>query len=340
MDPISQGVIGAALAMVPAQKQELKASFLVGWLAGMAPDLDVFIRSSSDPLLAIEYHRHFTHSLLMAPIIGLVVAILLHFLTLNWKSRLNVTLGRFILFGVLGAFTHGLLDACTSYGTQLLWPFSNMRVAWNNVGIVDPIPTFGTLALIVLAVRKQSSKWAFAGISFYICYLLFGVVQRERAEKVLQEIASRRGHSELKRASTKPTIFNLIVFRSVYEFEDKYYIDAIRVPLFGKNEFLTGDNVPVFQWKNVWSGIPETSPQRFDLERFAWFSDNFLTKMPDGLISDARYSMAPESAAPMWGIYLNANKPQEHVKYWAGREISADVLKKFFGSLFFGKQNQ
>ena len=63
MDPLTQGTLGAALPQSLSQKQLAGSAGLLGFLAGMAPDLDVLIRSSSDPLLFLEYHRQFTHSL-------------------------------------------------------------------------------------------------------------------------------------------------------------------------------------------------------------------------------------------------------------------------------------
>ena len=50
----------------------------IGAAAGMAPDLDVLIQSSTDPLLALEYHRQFTHSLLFVPIGALLCAAMLY----------------------------------------------------------------------------------------------------------------------------------------------------------------------------------------------------------------------------------------------------------------------
>ncbi|MDB2316436.1 metal-dependent hydrolase, partial [Luminiphilus sp.] len=37
------------------------------------------------------------------------------------------------LVALVGYATHGLLDACTTYGTMLLWPFSDARIAWSNI---------------------------------------------------------------------------------------------------------------------------------------------------------------------------------------------------------------
>ena len=78
MDPVTQGALGAAASVaLLGRRSPVSAPALaaMGWLGGMAADLDVLIRSSSDPLLAIEYHRHFTHSLAFVPLGGLIVAL-------------------------------------------------------------------------------------------------------------------------------------------------------------------------------------------------------------------------------------------------------------------------
>ena len=72
------------------------------------------------------------------------------------------------------------------------------------------------------------------------------------------------------------------------------------------------------------------------MQRFAWFSDNYLAQMPDGLMSDMRYSMGPESVSPMWGIYLRPDEPERHVDYWTGRVIDAKARTAFFGFLLSG----
>ena len=54
MDPLSQGTVGAAFAQSSANKNNLLKVGLVGFLAGLAPDLDVLIQSSTDPILFLE----------------------------------------------------------------------------------------------------------------------------------------------------------------------------------------------------------------------------------------------------------------------------------------------
>ena len=73
MDPITQASIGAAAAQ-SIGRTSLKTALLIGALGGFLPDSDVFIRSSEDPLLHLEYHRHFTHSLIFIPVGGLITA--------------------------------------------------------------------------------------------------------------------------------------------------------------------------------------------------------------------------------------------------------------------------
>ena len=72
MDPISQGAIGAVLPQALGQKK-LGLIGLIGFLSGLAPDLDILIRSTKRSLLALEYHRQFTHSLFFIPIGGWIL---------------------------------------------------------------------------------------------------------------------------------------------------------------------------------------------------------------------------------------------------------------------------
>ena len=78
MDPISQAAIGAAAAQSCTRADRLRHALLIGCLAGMAPDLDVLIRSAEDPLLFLEYHRQFTHSLFFVPIGASLCALALY----------------------------------------------------------------------------------------------------------------------------------------------------------------------------------------------------------------------------------------------------------------------
>ena len=70
-----------------------------------------------------------------------------------FKKRLSFA--RLYRYSLLGYLLSGLLDACTSYGTHLLWPFSDARVAWHLISVIDPLFT-GALLLGLAAERLRA----------------------------------------------------------------------------------------------------------------------------------------------------------------------------------------
>ena len=84
MDPITQGALGAALPQSISikwpkhKKNHVALAGFFGMIGGTAADLDVMIFSEIDPLLFLDFHRQFTHSLIFIPFDGLVVALLAH----------------------------------------------------------------------------------------------------------------------------------------------------------------------------------------------------------------------------------------------------------------------
>ena len=132
---------------------------IIGFLAGLVPDLDVLIRSSNDPILSLEYHRQFTHSLFFIPFGAFIVALMIFPLVKRSLSLKTVYIASF-----LGYATHGLIDACTSYGTLIFWPFSDVRVAWNNISVVDPLFTIPILVLVFAAIIKRKRIFSFFAI--------------------------------------------------------------------------------------------------------------------------------------------------------------------------------
>ena len=268
MDPISQGTVGAVFAQSTANKNNIAKIGAIGFLAGVAPDLDVLIRSSTDPVLFLEYHRQFTHSLFFIPLGALIVSALVFPLvkkTLNFKTT--------YLASFLGYATHGLLDACTSYGTLLFWPFSNERVTWNNISIVDPILTIPAIIFLAMAVKKRRRQFSFLAVGWIVSYLALGLVQYERALSSGLKLAQSRGHSA-QRITLKPSFGNLILWKSIYQHGDRFYVDAIRA---GRTlTWCRGDNIKIFDYQHHLSDLERSSQQSKDIERFRWFSQDYL----------------------------------------------------------------
>ncbi len=337
MDPISQGVLGATATQVfgPVSRHKgLATAGLAGALSGMAADLDVFFFSSEDPLLFLVYHRHFTHSLVFIPVGALIVSwVLQHFYFRN-KLRFREV----YLSCLVGYATHGLLDACTTYGTSLLWPFSDERIAWNIVSVVDPLMTVPAVVLVVLAGRRRSRRYAILALAWILLYLSAGAVQHSRAEAAARALADSRGHST-ERLEVKPGFANLLLWKSVYLHQDYYYVDGIRAGLavtsFG------GDCIADFDRQQHMPWVNPGSQQATDIERFRVFSNGYLSPWGDEQtsIADIRYSAFPHEIDPIWGIELDPEKgPSEHVDYWTNRPATGIDSLNLLADLLLGRQ--
>jgi len=329
MDILTQALLGGVLAQAVASKNEKKIATLTGCVAGVIADADILIQSSADPLLTIEYHRHFSHSLFFIPV-GAVIALML-----LWPFlRRRISVSRLYLFCFAGFSLSGVLDACTSYGTHLLWPFSDERIAWNIIAIIDPVFTIALLITLVLGLRIKYRQVAYWGLSFSLAYMLAGYLQLQRATSVSVDLAEKRGHT-IKRHVVKPTLGNLLLWRSVYIHQDRIYVDAVRVGLLDGSQVYEGEAVRRFSLERDLPGLDMSSVLSADIQRFKTFSDGYLAYDPgrNDVIGDMRYSILPNSARPLWGIIIDSEKPQQHAPYKFFRDTSQKVRTKFFNMM-------
>jgi len=327
MDPVSQGAFGAIFAQTIANKKKILAVSILGCIAGLAPDIDIFIRSDTDPLLKLEFHRQFTHALIFIPFGALLVATITRFLFRKYLSWIETY---FICF--IGYATHGLLDACTSYGTQLLWPFSDMRVSWNNVSVIDPFLTIPVIVFVIIAVLRKNKFIPFLGIIYIFIYLGFGLVQSNRAEEVGKKIASIRGHESI-RLTVKPSLGNVFLWKSIYEDKGFYYVDAVR--LFSTKQYCEGTKIKKLDNLIDFNDLDKKSQQYLDIERFNWFSQGYLgIGKSKNIITDVRYSAVPNEVDGLWGIKIDSSKKLlEHVEWVVNRSDYGKKWKRFFNLL-------
>jgi len=323
MDPLTQGLLGAAAAQAVFGRR-LRRAWLVGAVAGLAPDADVLISSASDPLLTIEYHRQFTHSLVFIPVGGALCAA--PFLA----RRANRAQWRPILgASVLAYATHGLLDAFTTYGTQLLWPFSKLRVAWDAIAIIDPVFTLALLIGVMWAALRRYRAPSVAALLFCALYVASGLLQHHRALEVQARIAEARGH-ERERGEAFPTLGNQWVWRSLYQADGVLYADRIRVSWTGEVSWTEGTQVPLMSEHDLAPEIRENERTLRDFRRFQWFSNGWIARAPDDaeVIGDVRYSLRTHVFEPIWGVRFRpeAPVPTEWVNRTADRELSLTSL--------------
>lgn len=336
MDPLTQGALGAALPQATRRKSQdrtsnVRAAGLFGFVAGMAPDIDVFIRSSSDPLLYLDYHRHFTHSLVAIPLGGLLCALLLHVLFAKW---LKLDFRQSFLYCTLGYATHALLDAATSYGTLLLWPFSNARISWDLISVIDPLFTLPLFVLVAISAWKRTPVYARAGLAWGAFYFALAALQQQSALKMGREIAESRGHAQA-RIEVKPSFGNILVWKTVYEAQGRFYVDAVRAGLSPRK--FEGQSIARLDIARDLPWLDRASQQAKDIERFRWFSQGYIAQdpqKPDRVI-DVRYSLIPNEVAALWSIRLSRSAAlTDHAQFLTHRGNARERFNELWRMMF------
>ena len=224
MDSLTQIVLGAAVAEVCLGKKAGNHAMLWGAIAGTIPDLDVLSQFFVDDIRANELHRGFSHSivfiLLMSPLLGYLLQRL-------YKNKFHTSFGDWTNLSFWCLFTHPMLDAHTTWGTQLFWPF-DLRVAYKNINVVDPIYTLPFLVLVAIALflsrkRVLRRKLVWAGIGISTCYMVYTIgIKLYVDQKIKGELAEN--NIEYHRYTSQPTFLNSILWYSLAETDSAYFV--------------------------------------------------------------------------------------------------------------------
>ena len=223
MDSLTQIVLGAAVGEAVLGKKVGNKAMLYGAIAGTIPDLDTIWGKFLDPLTAIEIHRGISHSIVfsivMAPILGWLVAQLHKKAQAGWKDW------SWLFFW--GLVTHPLLDAHTTWGTQLFWPL-DLRLAYQNIFVIDPLYTLPFLIFLILAIRlpkasKKRRKWNNLGLIVSSAYMLLTLVLKGISYQKFTEALDRE-KIEYTQIDTRPAAFNTILWHTNIDVGDAYLL--------------------------------------------------------------------------------------------------------------------
>jgi inner membrane protein len=183
-----------------------------GALIGTIPDLDVVAGLAGD-WASLVHHRGISHSLIFAPVMCFPLGWLAH----KWAKR--GMLAQWVHLAFWALLTHPVLDAFTPYGTQLFAPFSQVRIAWDGISIIDPLYTCPLLlALLVAWLGRRrprvgaSATWL--ALALTSAYVGFGFAQSQRALHAA-ESALERGGFEVQQVRAVPTLANVFAWRIV-----------------------------------------------------------------------------------------------------------------------------
>ncbi|MFN7139780.1 MAG: metal-dependent hydrolase [Limisphaerales bacterium] len=320
MDPVTHALLGAATGYALFGKKLGRQAAAVGFLAGIAPDIDNFVSSKEDVLLYVEYHRGFTHSIPFA-FLGAFIVVLPWILQKRFRDQWKT----FWLCAFPAYLSHCLLDASTTYGTQLFWPFTRQRYGWDFIAVVDPMFTIPLGIALFIGLKKQSRKFVATGLLLSAIYISLGATQRARAASIQEELAAQRGH-KIERSEVMPTLANLMVWRSLYLADGYLHSDRIRVGLFAANTYREGTSLPLVTAADLKPLEQRGNEQIRAFDRFNWFSDGWVARSPFDaeVLGDMRYSISTEAFDPIWGIRFYEEGDRVKVE-WVSRQLKRKI---------------
>ncbi len=168
MDPVTHVAAGALISQVLPGPSRLWSA-VAGVTFALLPDIDYFL-VYFDRLAFIRHHRGFTHSLLALVLFALLGAGVGRLIGgPRWVRPL-------LFLGLAVLASHLFLDLATSYGTQILSPFSPQRFSLDWLFIIDPYLTVlllvGYLTTICFSTRSREFSAFFlvaAGAYVLLC---------------------------------------------------------------------------------------------------------------------------------------------------------------------------
>ncbi len=240
----------------------------------------------------------------------------------------------------LSIVTHPVLDCFTTFGTQILLPFSDLRVSWDNISVADPAYTtpllLGVLIASFLSRDKQSRRTAnWVGIGLSSLYMAFTFYHKTQFNEIFKTSLAKEG-IEYSRFMSAPTILQNFLWLGVAEGDTAYY--------HGYYSFF--DKEPVVKRFSV---IPKNHEliahleNERDIKILKWFSKDYynIIVRKDGRLqmNDLRYGSFEEGFEDeddyiFKFILTEKNGGLEVDESRGGREITSEALTNYFDRVF------
>ncbi|MFT6464136.1 metal-dependent hydrolase [Halopseudomonas sp.] len=222
MDSITQAMLGASIGGAMLGRWHGRKALVAGALLGTLPDMDVVI-NYGDAVANMTYHRGFSHSLFVLTALSLLLA----WGWRRWRPNPDYSGVRLGLCLWLILVTHVLLDAFTSYGTQLFWPMTTPPVSISSIFIIDPLYTVPLLLAVVIGLiiglkKGKGLALQYTALTLSTLYLASTLVGKQMAENNLQ-LALERDDIDAQAVFITPTPFNTVLWRVVAVAGDDYY---------------------------------------------------------------------------------------------------------------------
>jgi len=186
MDTVTHGLTGWLMARALPEGWSRREATAAVTLGAVLPDADHIATLAGGGELYVRFHRGFSHSLLGVTLSSLVVALLFARFG-KWKDWKRLS-----LLVLLGQLSHLALDLLNAYGTQILQPFSDIRLSMDLLFVVDLVFTGIIVAGITLSRggRVYRARVALAVLTGYVGV---AALLHARAVEIVRDVAVRSG---------------------------------------------------------------------------------------------------------------------------------------------------
>lgn len=313
MDSITQAVLGGAIAELGFRERLGNKAVIFGACCGLLPDLDI-ITSWHNTWTYIIHHRGFSHSILVLALL----TPLLGWAGYCWGKK-NGSYFSWSHLAFWALITHPILDLFTSYGTQIFWPFSDARLAFDAIAIIDFCYTLPLLLAIVIGyVSKLSFRFRkyFATCMFLITtsYLLLGYANNQEAIQLAKQQLESEGNSQqdIKIIRATPTLFNIGVWRIII-------CDATGRVQVGMVSTFNPQKIKFISIQNTSDDFTQKALENPYGKIFCWFAMDLVTSQTiiteDEKICvylhDQRYGLVSDPSQNLFSAYFIFNQNKE-----------------------------
>jgi inner membrane protein len=336
MDSITQAVLGAAVGEAVLGKRLGNRALVWGAVFGTLPDLDILLFPFLDTTGKLIHHRGASHSLFVILLASLILASLLS----GWWRKDGVSAFRAGCFVFWVWITHILIDCFTVYGTSVFWPFSDYRVGFNNLFIIDPFytgPLVLSLLLLMFFRKPEQQLWrrrlCWWGLGVSSAYVVLSLLMKWEVSNQFAADLERRG-VEYQRRMEAPAPLNVFLWRAVVDRGDEFWV--------GYRSVFESDTTPI-DWV-IFPREHEVATPYMDereIQTIDWFADGWWIARPyaaNGLwLADLRFGETrlwridqpgvDHALAFAWIFDPNAEQDRLRQVRWGDRNVAEGIRR-------------
>ena len=272
MDTVTHALFGALASRAVATRSPPGSKFHKTYMpatmtaiAAIFPDID-YIMFRVNPLTFLaEWHRSYTHSLVLLPLWTIVLTGIFILVLPGLRKQWLVTSG----FIALGLVSHILLDLLTEYGTKIFYPVANHAINLGTTFVIDPILSLLVIAGLVISCYRTPRLTALSCLFIVGIYILLQWHLKTQARETGASAPSHTGAIDVDTIAL-PQPFSPFHWRIIIRENDGY--SSALIDLLGVSEKLA-------RWKSILPSIDLVSAYR-DVAHAKWEKYTLFGEQP------------------------------------------------------------